>query len=212
MLTRKNYYAEKREKIKQLIMQTIDDLLEMKNYYITYLEDPTPENKNFILETENYVDTNEKKIEKNIQEVISVQQLDKHEINWLFTMNRMIRELERVGDQLTNIITISNVSDTGDLEPMIREFFRFETDMMEWLKDGIQADDPDFLKKVIGHDEHVNKLNRETYNRLVTLINEKETITESKLKTIIISRFLERVGDHLVNAAKIYLKVADHNE
>lgn len=212
MLTRKNYYDEKRDKIKQLVIQTIDDLLEMKKYYTSYLDEPTAENKDFFLETEDYVDTNEKKIEKSIQEIISLQYLDKNEIRWLFTMSRMIRELERIGDQLTNIITISNVSDTADLKPLIQEFFHFEEEMMEWLKAGINDDDKQYLEKVIKHDENVNDLNRETYNRLVTLINEKESITESKLKMIIISRFLERVGDHLVNAAKIYVKVLEKRD
>ena|SRR5699024_744585 len=211
MLTRRNYYDDKRDKIKQLVMDTVDDLMEMKNYYAKYLDDPTAENKDFILETENYVDNNEKKIEKSIQNIISLQSLDKNEIKWLFTMSRIIRELERVGDQLTNIITISNVSDTTDIQPMIQAFFQFEEDMMEWLKKGIQDDDRNYLEKVISHDENVNQLNRETYNQLVTLINEKEAITESKLKMIIISRFLERVGDHLVNAASIYAKAIENN-
>lgn len=207
MLTRRNYYDERRERIKELVIQTLDDLSEMKSLYTTYLENPTAENKGYILETEDYVDKNEKKVEKTIQEIISLQHLDKQEIKWLFTMSRIIRELERVGDQLTNIITISKVADTKDLRPMINQFFHYEDEMMTWLRAGIYEDDIDELEKVIAHDENVNQLNRKTYDELVTLINEQESITESRLKMIIISRFLERVGDHLVNAARIYAKV-----
>ncbi|HLR03911.1 MAG TPA: PhoU domain-containing protein [Virgibacillus sp.] len=206
MLTRQNYYDNRRDKIKRLVIQTLDDLTEMKAHYINYLENPTSENKGYILETEDYVDKNEKKVEKTIQEIISLQHLDKLEIKWLFTMSRIIRELERVGDQMTNIITISKVADTEDIQPMIHQFFQYEDEMIAWLKSGIENDDIDELEKVITNDENVNQLNRETYDQLVTLINEKETITESKLKTVIISRFLERVGDHLVNAARIYAK------
>ena len=211
MLTRSNYYDEKRDKVKTLVIETLDDLSEMKRQYINYLDKPTSENKENILETENYVDKNEKKVEKTIQEIISLQHLDKQEIKWLFTMSRIIREMERVGDQLTNIITISKVADNHDLRPMIHQFFHYEDEMMAWLKSGIENDDINDLEKVIGHDEHVNQLNKETYNRLVTLINDKENITESNLKMIIISRFLERLGDHLVNAARIYAKVIGKN-
>lgn len=207
MLTRKNYYDEKRDKVKQLVIQTIDDLMEMKKQYMDYLEDPTSKNKEYIQETENYVDKNEKKVEKTIQEIISLQYLDKQEIKWLFTMSRMIRELERVGDQMMNIITISTVSDTDEIRPLIKQFFQYLDEMMNWLRGGIAHDITKDLEHVIAHDENVNRLNRETYDQLVSLINEKETITESKLKMIIISRFLERVGDHLANAAKIYVKV-----
>lgn len=211
MLTRKSYYDEKRSIIKKLVNQTLIDLIEMKNHYINYLDTLTSKNKDKILEMENYVDENEKKVDKTIREIISLQSLDKQEIKWLFTMNRIIRELERIGDQMTNIITISKVTDTDDLRPMIHQFFHYENKMLTWLKNGIWDDDFELLQQVIDHDQYVNRLNKNTYNELVFLINQQKAITESKLKTVIISRFLERIGDHLVNASRIYLKVIKNN-
>lgn len=211
MLTRKSYYDEKRRVIKELVDWTLIDLIEMKNHYINYLDTPTAKNKDKILEIENYVDKNEKKVDKTIREIISLQSLDKEEIKWLFTMNRIIRELEKIGDQMTNIITISKVADTDDLRPMIHQFFHYENEMLTWLKDGIWNDNSELLQQVINHDQYVNRLNKNTYSELVLLINQQEKITESKLKTVIISRFLERIGDYLVNASRIYLKVIGNN-
>ncbi len=211
MLTRKNYYDEKRAIIKELVNQILIDLIDMKNHYIHYLENPSIENKENIMKMEHCVNKNEKKVEKTIREVISLQSLDKREIKWLFTMNRIIRELERVGDQMTNIIKVSKEADAEDLRPMIHQFFQYENKMIVWLKNGIKNDDSVTLQKVIDNDQYVNQLNKHTYKELVTLINKKKAITESKLKTVIISRFLERVGDHLVNAARIYIQVIDNN-
>lgn len=207
MLVRSNYYNKRSSSIKLLILQTLDDLRTMKDYYITYLKEPSPENKEHILQLETYVDKNEKKVEKTIQEVISVQQLNKNEIKWFFTMSRMIRELERIGDQMTNIITISKLSDVKELRQIIQQFFNYVEDMMNCLKMGIEEDNSTSLETVIELDHQVNTLNKCTYNEIVTLINQKEPMTESKLKMVVISRFLERIGDHLVNAARIYLKV-----
>lgn len=209
MLTRLNYYEQRRSEIKWLVLEILDDLSGMTEHFDTYLKKPTDENRDFILKKENYVDKNEKRIEKYILEIISLEQLNTNEIKWLFSMNRVIRELERVGDQLTNIITISDVMDTDVLRPMIKRFFEYEKDMIKWLTEGIQTDDHEKLQAVISHDEYVNNLNKETYKRLVVLINEEERLTESKLKMVIISRFLERIGDHLVNVARTYNDVIE---
>ena len=119
----------------------------------------------------------------------------------------MIRELERIGDQMTNIITISKLSDVKELQQMIRQFFHYIEDMMSQLKVGIEEENNEVLKTVIEIDKQVNTLNKNTYSEVATLINLEEPMTESKLKMVVISRFLERIGDHLVNAARIYLKV-----
>lgn len=78
---------------------------------------------------------------------------------------------------------------------------------MKELKAGIENDNGKALKTVIELDHQVNTLNKNTYNEVVTLVNKEKPVTESKLKMVVISRFLERIGDHLVNVSKIYIKV-----
>lgn len=207
MLIRQNYQDERRTQIKQLVLEVLDDLTKMTVYYESFLDDPTEANRNYVFKTENYVNKNEKRIESYILEVISLEQLNTFEIKWLFSINKIIRDLERIGDQLTNIIVISDIVDTKELKPMINDFFKYEQKMMKWLNEGIKNQDVEKLESVISHDKHVNNLNKDTFKSLVNLIDENEALTESKLKTIIISRFLERIGDHLVNIAETYKKL-----
>jgi len=214
MLSRENYYTRKREEIKSLTLSIIEHLQNMTKYYTAFLDDPSDKQREHIFKAENNVDKIERKIESYILEIISLQQLDMKEIKWLFSVNRMIRDLERIGDQLTNIITISEVHDVEELKPLIREFFSYEQKMMRWLMDGMKNDEIDLLNLVIHHDQYVNKLNKDTYQMLVNQIEGEKKITESKLKMIVISRFLERIGDHLVNSAKTYKETiqTDENE
>ncbi|MFK4996782.1 PhoU domain-containing protein [Bacillus sp. N9] len=146
MLIRQNYYVEKRNKIKKRLLKMLENLVEMTDHYISYMDNPSIENKEFILKAENYVDQNERKIEEHILEAISLQQLNLHEIKWLLGMNRIIRELERFGDQITNIVTISNAHDVCVLKPMILPFLDFERAMIDWLIEGIREEDADALK------------------------------------------------------------------
>lgn len=209
MLRRENYYELKQREIKDIIVVMINDLIEMTEYYTSFLKSPSDEKIEFLAKTEKYVDKNEKQVEKYILEMISLQQLNVGDIKWLLAMTRTIRELERVGDQITNIVTISDVDERKALSPLISDFFQFIQQMMKWLVEGIIEDDTALLKKVIDHDQHVNQLDQETFQNVVTMIEKDEPITESNLKMILISRFLERVGDNLANVAKTYKKVID---
>lgn len=211
MLNRQNYCDVKREEIHRLILSMLDHLKEMMSDVDYFLLHPTSEIKGRIKQNEEKVNTGEKKIEKTILEIISLEQLSTTEIRWLFSMNRIIRELERIGDQITNIMTIVDVFDINLLQPMVKDFFSYEKDMMIWLKEGIQDNHPEKLLDVITHDEYINYLNKETYQSLVDLIHKEVKLTESGLKMVIISRFLERIGDHLVNAARTYHNLLEHD-
>lgn len=207
MLIRQTYHMEKQQEIKELIIEIIDNLLDITEHYEIYFNNPSKDIKETIIKNESYVDKNEKKIEEYILEIFSLEQLTVEEIKWLLAMNRIIRELERCGDYLINIITISDVIDMDEIEPMIKQFFVFEIDMINWLKNGIKNDDVTILENVIKHDKHVNKLNKQTYDDVASQLQENKDVSESKLKMVVISRFLERLGDHLVNAAKAYVKI-----
>ena len=208
MLIRKNYYDYKRNKIENLVLKVIDYLNQMMEQSVDFLLDPSKHNKSTIMETEHNINYYEKKTEKNIMEIISLEQLDKSEIKWMFSMGRIIKDLERVGDQLINILTVSDMDDTNELRNTVSDFFKYEQTMIKYLSLGIKNDDQEKLKEVIEHDVYVNNLNKETFQEMVDLI-ETESFTESKLKVVIVSRFLERVGDHLVNAAKLYKRSID---
>lgn len=212
MLIRKTYYDHKKDQIQHLVLEIVERLTQMMEQADEFLLQPTKDKKNMILQTENYIDDHEKKIEKYILEIISLEQLNTSEIRWLFSMSRIIRELERVGDQLTNVLSISGVVDTSEIRPKIRDFFNYEQAMLEWLTAGIQDNDTEKLEAVVSHDAYVNNLNKETYQDTVELIQEEEQLTESKLKMVVISRFLERIGDHLANAAKAYKRAISDME
>lgn len=211
MLKRSNYYDNKRKEIKAVVIEIIEKLMEMTEHFKLYLAKPTKENKKIVLKNESFVDRYEEKLKEDILEIISLQQLEIKEIEWLLMMNRIIRELERVGDQLTNIITFSDAIDISTLQEKTKPFLKYGEQMMIWLGKGIQNDDPKTLQDVIQHDEHINVLNKETYQHLVHRIHEQEELTETRIKMIIISRFLERLGDHLVNAAEMYKEYTEQN-
>ncbi|MFC4618523.1 phosphate uptake regulator PhoU [Camelliibacillus cellulosilyticus] len=206
MLTRNNYYDRVKKEIERIVLNMVDDLDTLMDRCVEYLGAPSRENKSFLLAAEDEIDQEEKEIEDYILNFISVQTLSITDIKWLFTMHRIIRELERTGDQITNVMTICNAKDEEEAKRTVEQFFELERAMVAGLKRGIESKEIATLENVMSQDAKVNELNRETYQTMTHLMNDNKINAEFGSKLIIVSRFLERFGDHIVNAAKLYKK------
>src|SRR5699024_1768829 len=149
-----NYYDYKRNKIENLVLEVIDYLNQMMEQSVDFLLEPSKYNKSTIMETEHSINYYEKKTEKNIMEIISLEQLDKSEIKWMFSMCIIMKDLERGGDQLINILTVSDMDDTNELRNTVSNFFKYEQTIIKYLSLGIKNDDQEKLKEVKEHDVH----------------------------------------------------------
>src|SRR5690625_4557585 len=89
LLKRSNYYDNKRKEIKALVIEIIEKLMEMTEHFQLYLAKPSKENKKIVLKNEGFVDRYEEKLKEDILEIISLQQLEIKEIEWLLMMNRI---------------------------------------------------------------------------------------------------------------------------
>ncbi|HEY4599703.1 MAG TPA: phosphate uptake regulator PhoU [Cerasibacillus sp.] len=210
MLKRQSYHKMMRTQMKVAVLDILNHILKMTSDYLAYLAKPSDDKKALLLDQEKYIDQSEQKINDMILELITLQPLTKDDVKELFGIGRIAGQLERVGDQLINLLTISEGEDVEVLKPVVESFFKYEYDMMEWLLKGIKNEDAELLKKVIRYDEHVNKLNIGTYESLVHSVEEHQEITGSNLKTIIAGRFLERLGDYLVTIAKTFIDILEN--
>src|SRR5690625_7406424 len=89
MLERSNYYDKKRKEIKAVVIEIIEELMEMTEHFKLYVAKPTKENKKIVLKNESFVDRYEEKLKEDILEIISLQQLEIKESEWLLMMNRI---------------------------------------------------------------------------------------------------------------------------
>lgn len=210
MLKRQNYYDMMRIQMKDIVLKLLEHILKMTTDYLAYLDEPSEDKKALLLQQETVIDQSEEKINDMILDLITLQPLAKEDVKELFAIGRIAGRLERVGDQIINLLTISEREDIDVLKPVANRFMTYECDMMEWLLEGMANEKIDLLKKVIEHDKHVNQLNIGTYESLVHSVEKQQDITGGNLKTIIASRFLERLGDYLVTIAKTFIDILEN--
>ncbi len=132
------------------------------------------------------------------------------DVRFLFMASRMATELERIGDQAVNICqNAHHVLKAASLKPLVDMPIMGEI-AEKMVRDGLEA----LLKKdcalanhVLEEEEKVDSYRNQIFRVLLTYMMADPGTIERALALILISRNLERVGDHATNIAEevIYL-------
>lgn len=132
------------------------------------------------------------------------------DVRFLFMVSRIATELERIGDQAVNIIqNVHHVIKASVLKPLI------DLPMMgeiaeKMVREALRAlveRDCALANQVLEEEKKVDAFNNQIFRELLTYMMADPGTIERALALILISRNLERVGDHATNIAEevIYL-------
>jgi phosphate transport system protein len=127
------------------------------------------------------------------------------DLRFIIAVIRINADLERVGDQAVNIA--SRVQDLGmfaniDIPVDIPKLASLASAMVRKALQSFIEGDADLAQSVLLLDDQVDEMNREAFRSLSELIKNKPDMTPQALNALIISRNLERVGDHATNIAE----------
>ena len=143
------------------------------------------------------------------------------DVRFLFMASRIASELERIGDQAINIVqNVRHVLKASALKPLI------DLPMMgeiaeKMVREALQAlvdRDCILANKVLEEEKKMDAFNNHIFRVLLTYMMADPGTIERALALILISRNLERVGDHATNIAEevVYLvegrEIRHHHE
>lgn len=120
-------------------------------------------------------------------------------------------DLERAGDEAHSIAkkTRSILRRDGRVphEAQIGEMSELAFDMMRDAITCLVEEDLDQAKSIIARDKRVDAINRRNFEELSTKMTALPSVNASCIETILISKSIERIGDHAKNLAEevIYL-------
>ena len=158
-----------------------------------------------VLEGESLINTAEREIDEAAFDLLAMQQPMAVDLRFILAVTKINSDLERVGDQAVNIAV--RVREMGafaniDLPVDIPKMASLASAMVrKALQAFIQAD-ADLARSVLLLDDQVDEMNDAAFYALSSLIKEKPELTPQSLNALIISRNLERVGDHATNIAE----------
>lgn len=147
----------------------------------------------------------EREIDQLALDLLAMEQPMAIDLRFILSVIRINADLERVGDQAVNIAV--RVREMGafaniDLPVDIPKLASLASAMVRKALQAFIEADPDLAQSVLELDDQVDAMNDNAFYSLSNLIKEKPELTPQSLNALIISRNLERVGDHATNIAE----------
>jgi phosphate transport system protein len=147
----------------------------------------------------------EHEIDQLALDLLAMEQPMAVDLRFILAVIRINADLERVGDQAVNIA--NRVKDLGtmsgqDLPVDIPKLAQLATAMIRKALQSFIEADTEMAESVLLLDDQVDELNRDAFRTLGAMIQEHPERTPEALNALVISRNLERVGDHATNIAE----------
>ncbi len=163
-----------------------------------------------ILQKEEEVNQLQMEIDDRAVKLTALQQPVGEDVRFLFMASRIATELERIGDQAVNICqNVHHVVQAAPLKPLVDlprmgEIAEF---MVRNSIDSLIAKDCALANVVLDEEKKVDAFRDHIFRVLLTYMMADPGTIQRALALILISRNLERVGDHATNIAEevIYL-------
>lgn len=167
-----------------------------------------------VIEMDKTVDQLEMEIEKNCINVISLEQPMASDLREITAVMKIITDLERVGDYATNIakIQISLDKSLGEEVKYLKSMHTQVKDMLHTVIGAFINDDVEAAREVAKSDEIVDRQYEEIYLVFLEKLKSNQASTEILVPLLFTGRYLERMGDHIVNICErlIYMVEGVH--
>ena len=114
-------------------------------------------------------------------------------------------DLERVGDLAVNIAEASNRYIRHAPVKQLIDIPQMSAIAQAMLRDALDSyvrRDTDLAHRVLNEDDRLDSLKTQVFRDLLTYMLENQSTVEPSLDLILISRHLERIGDHATNIAE----------
>jgi phosphate transport system protein len=169
------------------------------------LEERNIEWAKLIIERDAIVDKYDLKIEKYCQKMVALNQPVAMDLRHIMSALNINSNLERIGDIAVNIVeNYLLINKHWDLyqQTKLPEMILIARDMFKNAIDAYINGDPKLAEKVLLADKTLDALNKENHAILIELMKQSSDNIESGIVFLVLSRQIERSGDHATNIAE----------
>lgn len=156
-----------------------------------------------VLDTDAEIDRKEREIENICMKLLLRQQPVARDLRVISSALKMISDMERIGDQASDIVELakyikdSNLKYQVHLNDMANEVIKMVTNSV----DSFVNKDLEKAKNVILSDDIVDNYFDDIKKELIKMIAQDAKHGEACIDTLMIAKYLERIGDHATNIA-----------
>ena len=201
----KRHFDEELRELKKKILE-MDSLVEAAiDYSIKALADRKEELILEVIKKEEGINKIHLEIDEICLRLIALRQPMAADLRFIAAALRINSELERMGDLAVNITdATSELLKEPPLKPLM-DIPKMSSLSRQMTKDALDAfinRDVELAKNVISRDDEVDDLKDRLFRELLTYMMSDPKAIKRALELILVSRHLERIGDHATNIAE----------
>ena len=196
---------EHMEKLKTRVIKMCSLVDEQVQAAIKSVEDEDLELAKQVIEKDKKVDKYDNKIDKICQKIFALTQPVAMDLRLIMSSLTINNNLERIGDIAVNIAEyIIMIKKRPDFyyQTKLEEMFKVVKHMLKDAIDSYITGNEALAKSVIQEDDVLDKLNLDNHKIFIDIMKQSPDNIEPAVALLVMSRQLERLGDHCTNIAE----------
>ncbi len=168
-----------------------------------------------VLELERRVNAGEVAIERDLWALVARQQPNARDLRLLIAVSKMVRDIERIGDEASRVARIAHRllghGLVGPLREPLKAIASTGQMALRELRQALDAfarQDVDLALAVLRSDELLDAGFDQLLRSLVQLMGDDPRTISSGIDLVFVAKALERVGDHAKNLAEQVIYIA----
>lgn len=165
-----------------------------------------------IMEADNEVDREQKKIENICFNLLMQQQPVARDLRVISAAMKMVTDMERIGDHAADISEMTVMMASEPYAVDLSDIKKMASETVLMLIRSIEAYvEKDMLKaqSVIDHDDIVDELFNKVKQELIEMIRKNPAVSEQAADMLMVAKYFERIGDHATNLAELIIFALD---
>ena len=152
-----------------------------------------------------FIDKKERDIESLCLKLLLQQQPVASDLRDISSALKMISDLERIGDQASDIAEISRYTSQNEGDECLNDLREMAAETVKMVTESIDAferHDLVLAREVIRYDSVVDRWFDRIKGDLIAAIGKDNSRGEYYLDLLMVAKYLERIGDHATNVAE----------
>ncbi len=201
----KRHFDIQLEKLRSKLIRMCTLVDEQLQFALRTIDEQNTEWVKLIVERDAIVDKYDVKIEKYCQRMVALNQPVAMDLRQIMSALNINSNLERIGDIAVSIVeNYSLLEDSRNIyqQTKLSEMIGIAKVMLKHSIDSYITGEPKLAEKVILSDKNLDRLNKENHKILINIMKQSPDNIEAGVVFLVISRLIERCGDHATNIAE----------
>ncbi len=194
------------EAIREMVLEMQSRAKEMLQLTAANFWGPqSPEALDTIEKSDQHLDKAEREVDDLVLRCLALRRPVSRDLRFMVVSTRIASHWERVGDEVTSIARhMRHLKSpiTGIRAEALRKIFSLVLSALEQVRPLLASDEYGEALQLVSQDKEIDVLNKKIFTEETSAICDEPTMASDHVRVLLISRALERIGDHVKHIAQ----------